>query len=154
MIYCSTRSFKEIFFAGEIVELNFYKHELKIGTHEYVRQKLSIEYSRYAKEMNGNAQILEAIKNDHSGIGYVGAGYLIHGGTKEIKVLKIIGAKGKSAVSPLDSDKIAQDKYLFQRLLFQYFKKSSKQKIQLFIDFEKTADGIAIIKEAGYYPPK
>jgi phosphate transport system substrate-binding protein len=37
--------------------------------------------------MNGNAQILEAIKADHSGIGYVDAGYVIHGGSNGTKVL-------------------------------------------------------------------
>jgi len=39
--------------------------------------------------MNGNAQILEAIKADHLSIGYVGAGYVIQAGNKGIKVLPI-----------------------------------------------------------------
>ena len=66
---------------GKDLPINIYGRQSNSGTHDFVKSKLSIEFSIHAKEMNGNAQILEAIKTDHSGIGYVGAGYVIHGGT-------------------------------------------------------------------------
>ena len=35
------------------------------------------EYSPKVKQMNGTAQIVEAIKQDPNGVGYVGLGYVI-----------------------------------------------------------------------------
>jgi len=132
--------------------VNIYGRQSNSGTHDFVRQKLKISFSPAAKEMNGNAQILEGIKNDHSGIGYVGAGYLIHGGAKGLKVLKIAAAPNERAYSALDSNIIMEGKYIFQRPLFQYFKKQDWEKIKPFIEFEKSSVGQKIIKDAGYYP--
>jgi len=132
--------------------VNIYGRQSNSGTHDFVREKLNIKFSPAAKEMNGNAQILEGIKNDHSGIGYVGAGYLVHGGAKGLKVLKIAAAVNEKAYSALDSVIILQGKYIFQRPLFQYFKKVDWQKIKPFIEFEKSPQGQEIIREAGYYP--
>ncbi len=132
--------------------VNIYGRQSNSGTHDFVKERLNIKFSAAAKEMNGNAQILEGIKNDHSGIGYVGAGYLIHGGAKGLKVLKIAATINEQAYSALDSAIILQGKYIFQRPLFQYFKKADWQKIKQFIEFEKSPQGQKIIRDAGYYP--
>ncbi len=134
--------------------INIYGRQSNSGTHDYVRKKLGIDFSAHAKEMNGNAQILEAIKADNSGIGYVGAGYVIHGGSKGIKVLTIYSGKNNKAISPLDASMIAAGKYFFQRPLFQYYKAGSYEKIKPILDFEKSAAGKKIIQTAGYYPVK
>ena len=60
----------------DICVSNFIR-KVNSGTHDFVIYKLKIDFSTAAKELNDNAQILEGIKNDHSGIDYVGAGYLI-----------------------------------------------------------------------------
>lgn len=132
--------------------INIYGRQSNSGTHDYVKKKLGIDFSPHAKEMNGNAQILEAIKADDSGIGYVGAGYVVHGGNKGIKVLRVYVEKNTKAVSPLDAKMIAAGEYFFQRPLFQYYKSESYPKIKPFLDFEKSKEGKAIIQEAGYYP--
>ena len=49
--------------------INIYGRQSNSGTYEFIKRKLGIEFSPHAKEMNGNAQILEAIKSDISGIG-------------------------------------------------------------------------------------
>jgi phosphate transport system substrate-binding protein len=139
---------------GKDIPINIYGRQSNSGTYEFVKQKLKIEYSNKAKEMNGNAQIIEAIKRDTSGIGYVGAGYVSRGGDVSkhaVKVLKIAAAKGKKAVSPLDENAINNNEYFFQRPLYQFIKKQSSQKVASFIDFEKSEQGIAIIKQSGYY---
>lgn len=132
--------------------VNIYGRQSNSGTHDFIKKKLGIDFTPYAKQMNGNAQILEAIKTDHSGIGYVGAGYILKGGNKGIKVLSIYSKNILPAVSPLDAKMIAADKYYFQRPLFQYFKVISYNKVKPFIDFEKSIDGKKIIEIAGYYP--
>ncbi|NIJ52679.1 PstS family phosphate ABC transporter substrate-binding protein [Dyadobacter arcticus] len=131
--------------------VNIYGRQSNSGTHDFVKKKLKIAFSPHAKEMNGNAQILEAIKQDNSGIGYVGAGYVIHGGSKGLKVLTVYSGED-IAVSPLNSKMIAAGKYFFQRPLFQYYKSNSYDKVKPFLDFEKGQIGQKIIKEAGYYP--
>jgi phosphate transport system substrate-binding protein len=132
--------------------INIYGRQSNSGTHDYIKSKLAIDFSPYAKEMNGNAQIMEAIKADHSGIGYIGAGYFIHGGKDGIKALPIYSVKNTSAVSPLDASKIAAGKYFLQRPLYQFYKSASYQKIKPFLDFENSSEGQKIIKAAGYYP--
>jgi len=132
--------------------INIYGRQSNSGTHDFIKKKLKIDFTPYAKQMNGNAQILEAIKADHSGIGYVGAGYVANGGNKGIKVLLICPEKNQRAVSPLDAAMIAAGKYYFQRPLFQYYKAASYDKIKPFIDFEKSDEGKKIIQSAGYYP--
>lgn len=135
------------------IPINIYGRQSNSGTHDFIKKRLGIEFTPYAKQMSGNAQILEAIRADHSGIGYVGAGYVSNGNNKGLKVLSVFTAN-EHAVSPLDSAMIAVGKYFFQRPLFQYYKESSYSKIRPFIEFEKSIDGMRIIKQAGYYPVK
>ena len=118
--------------------------------------KLGIRFSPDAKEMNGNAQILEAIKADPSGIGYVGAGYVTQpqeGNISEVKVLSI-AAPGQNAYSPLDSTAVFEHRYFFRRHLYQYIHSSALEKAKPFIDYEKSQEGAALIRRAGYYPVK
>lgn len=131
--------------------ITIYGRQSNSGTHDYVKQILNIQFSPYSKQMNGNAQILEAIKADASGIGYVSAGYVLKGNTTGIKVLSIY-TDNANAVSPLSAKAIASGSYYFQRPLFQYYKKSDYQKIKPFLDFEKSTMGAEIIQESGYYP--
>jgi len=139
---------------GKDMPINIYGRQSNSGTHGFIKQKLGIEFTPYAKQMSGNAQILEAIRADHSGIGYVGAGYVAHGGSKGIKVLPVYLTKNEKAISPLDSSMIAAGRYFFQRPLFQYYKTSSYGKIKTFLDFEKADAGKKIIHSSGYYPVK
>lgn len=131
--------------------ITIYGRQSNSGTHDYIKKKMKIDFSPYAKQMNGNAQILEAIRADDSGMGYVGAGYVMHLANKGIKVLSIYEEGGK-AVSPLDAKMIAEGKYYFQRPLFQYYKLGIVLSIKPFIDFERTSTGQRIIRSAGYYP--
>lgn len=134
--------------------ITIYGRQGNSGTHDYVQKKLHIRFSPYAKQLNGNAQILEAIKNDMSGIGYVGAGYVMNerSGAK-IKVLLISGSNG-NAISPLDIEQVNAGAYYFQRPLYQYYRKENYRKVKPFLDFEKTEKGRVIILRSGYYLTK
>lgn len=141
------------FITGKSMPINIYGRQNNSGTHDYVKNRLQIEYSPYAKEMNGNAQIIEAIKADGSGIGYVGAGYVLKGNQHGlIKVLKVKASANEPAISPLDEEAIAAKRYFFQRPLYQYILKKSLDKAKFFLEFEQSQQGAFIIKEAGYYP--
>ncbi|MDX2173625.1 MAG: substrate-binding domain-containing protein [Bacteroidota bacterium] len=131
--------------------INIYGRQSNSGTYDFVKKKLKIQFSPYAKQMNGNAQILEAIKVDNSGIGYVGAGYIMKGYENGIKILTIY-TDYSQATSPLDAEKIAANSYFFQRPLYQYYRTNNYQKIKPFLDFEKSDAGKKIILTSGYYP--
>lgn len=136
--------------------ITIYGRQSNSGTHDYVKEILKIDFSLHARQMNGNAQIIEAIKADDSGIGYVSAGYVLKGSTTGIKVLTVYTDDTK-ATSPLDTKAIASGSYYFQRPLFQYFRKQDFDKIKPFLEFEKSETGAKIIQESGYYlvnPPK
>jgi phosphate transport system substrate-binding protein len=140
--------------SGADMPINIYGRQSNSGTHDFIKKKLNLEFSPYAKQMNGNAQIIEAIKSDRSGIGYVGAGYVSRRPGSGIKVLNIYTGKNQMAISPFDTAMIAAGKYFFQRPLFQYFRKSSYQKIMPLLAFEGSEEGTKIIRLSGYYPVK
>jgi phosphate transport system substrate-binding protein len=134
--------------------VTIYGRQSNSGTYDFVKNILGIKFSLDAREMNGNAQILEAIKADQSGIGYVGAGYVMHrnGSTNDqIKVLKIAHGKDK-AYSPLDSTAVFKHKYYFRRHLYQFIRKGSSREVENFLAFERSAAGAQMIRKAGYYP--
>ena len=133
--------------------INIYGRQSSSGTHSFVKKKLAIEFSTAAKEMTGNAQIIEGVKADRSGIGYVGAGYVAHDphAVQYIKILKIKETKAGAAVSPVDPGAIKQRLYFFQRPLYQYVLSSSWEKVAPFIQFEKGAIGQSVIEAHGYY---
>lgn len=144
------KSWKNV--TGKDVPVNIYGRQSNSGTHSFISKKLKIRFSRDAKEMNGNAQILEGVKMDASGIGYVGAGYILHDGTDQpIKVLKISSKIGEAAISPLDKQAIINHKYYFQRPLYQFIPSASWSKVAAFIAFEKGDAGRKIIQDSGYY---
>lgn len=136
---------------GKNLPINIYGRQSNSGTHSFIQNKLGIKFSPRAKEMNGNAQIMEGIKVDPSGIGYVGAGYLLHSNSREVKALKIKTSPMGLAISPLDHEAINKRQYFFQRPLYQFIPKTSWEKVRPFIEFEKTDKGKEIIRNSGYY---
>ncbi|ACU61856.1 PstS family phosphate ABC transporter substrate-binding protein [Chitinophaga pinensis] len=138
---------------GQSTPVNIYGRQNNSGTYSFVQKKLGIQFSADSKEMNGNAQIIEGIKTDESGIGYVGAGYIMHdsAGEQGVKVLRITDSAEKKAISPLDAQAIAEHRYFFQRPLYQFILSRSWTKAAPFIDFEKSKKGQEIIRNSGYY---
>lgn len=131
--------------------ITIYGRQSNSGTYDFVKTSLGISFSPYAMQMNGNAQIIEALKVDGSGIGYVSAGYVLKGNAKGLKTLSVYHENSK-ANSPLDKMAIASGEYYFQRPLFQYYRKVDYQKIKPFLDFEQSEAGAKIIQQSGYYP--
>src|SRR5690606_1185704 len=133
--------------------VNIYGRQSSSSTHSFVKKKLKIEFSPAAKEMTGNAQIIEGVKADKTGVGYVGAGYVgsdpiaDHG----VKVLKIKGPADSVFYSPLDPYAINNSLYFFQRPLYQFVRATSWHKVKPFIDFEKSDKGRKLIEDHGYY---
>ena len=133
--------------------INIYRRQSSSGTHSFVKKKLKIEFANTAKEMTGNAQIIEGVKADKTGIGYVGAGYVGHdpNSSQSIKILKIKDDKKTLAISPLDQSAINAGTYFFQRPLYQFILAKSWDKVRPFINFERSPAGRLLIEDHGYY---
>ncbi|MGN0019447.1 MAG: PstS family phosphate ABC transporter substrate-binding protein [Sphingobacterium hotanense] len=142
---------------NEIIEvdqpINIYGRQSSSGTHSFIKKKLKIEFSNTAKEMTGNAQIIEGVKADKTGIGYVGAGYVAHdpNSGQKVKILKIRENATAVAYSPLDPDAINNSLYYFQRPLYQFVLAKSWDKVRPFINFERGGIGRKLIEDHGYY---
>ncbi|MEI5986441.1 substrate-binding domain-containing protein [Sphingobacterium sp. PU5-4] len=133
--------------------INIYGRQSSSGTHSFVKKKLKIEFTNAAKEMTGNAQILEGVKADKTGIGYVGAGYVAHdpSASQGVKILKIKDKEELGAISPLDQSAINAGTYFFQRPLYQFILADSWEKVRPFINFERSESGRQLISDHGYY---
>ncbi|MFZ4261989.1 PstS family phosphate ABC transporter substrate-binding protein [Sphingobacterium sp. HJSM2_6] len=133
--------------------INIYGRQSSSGTHSFVKKKLKIEFTNAAKEMTGNAQILEGVKADKTGIGYVGAGYVAHdpSASQGVKVLKIKSDDTLGFISPMNQSAINAGIYFFQRPLYQFVLEKSWDKVRPFINFERSELGKTLIQDHGYY---
>ncbi len=138
---------------GNNLRINIYGRPNNSGTHAWLQKKLGIIFSKHVLEMNGNAQIVQAVKLDNGGIGYVSAGYVLKGHRQTGEGFKImrIAATGQPAYSPLDKQAITTQKYYLLRPLYQYIRRESTNKAQPFIEFIKSPSGQEILLANGYF---
>ncbi|MGB0521324.1 MAG: PstS family phosphate ABC transporter substrate-binding protein [Flammeovirgaceae bacterium] len=143
-------------FGGPDQEISLYGRQGNSGTFTFIQQEiLKADYSLKMKQMNGTAQIIESIKQDKAGIGYVGIGYLL---SKEgelidgVKVLSIKKDQQEDAINPLILTNIKQGIYPIIRPLYQYIDGTPSGKLKDFILFELSDEGQTIIGNNGYFP--
>ena len=134
--------------------ITIYGRQNNSGTHGYLRQRLGIVFSSAAREMNGNAQIIESVKQDITGIGYVGAGYVVQEGKLTGSGYKILKIKNGSAPasSPVQVESVTNGSYPFRRPLYQYIRREAREKAAPLLEFQRSATGAAIIRANGYFP--
>jgi phosphate transport system substrate-binding protein len=145
-------SWKDI--GGFEMEISLYGRQNNSGTYIFFRDNfLKADYSPEAKQMNGNAQIVEGVKADKSAIGYVGLGYVIleDGSiTPGVKILKV--ASDSMAVSPVVRENVISGLYPITRALYQFTNGFPKGRTLDFIRFELSKEGQDLVQEEGYYP--
>lgn len=142
-------NWKEV--GGTDMEITLYGRQSNSGTFVFFRDAvLKGDYSQKMNRMNGNAQIVEAVKQDKSGIGYVGVGYVKN--VAGIVVLKVASHQGSEYASPLNSADVKSGKYPIARPLNQYLNGTPKGAMRDFIMFELSAEGQKIVEEEGFFP--
>lgn len=138
--------------------ISLYGRQSNSGTFIYFREKvLHRDFSPDLKQMNGTAQILEAVRNDPGAIGYVGLGYLtdLHGTLREgIRIIRLSDGHGGPAVSPLEKSAVQKGLYPLTRPLYQYTDGFPEGKLREFMEFEKTTAAESIIEKNGYLLPR
>lgn len=135
---------------GDDMPINLYGRQGNSGTYDFMLEVvLKGEYSPKMRQMNGSAQIGEAVKQDASGIGYVGVGYVK--GVQGIKVLEIALKQGDKYFSPLNSEDVENGNYPIARPLNQYVNGNPKGDTLDFISFELSKEGQKIVEDEGFF---
>ncbi len=137
---------------GRDQKISLYGRQSSSGTFVFFRELvLKGEYSQKMRRMNGNSQIVEAVKNDKTGIGYVGVGYVKN--VKGITVLMVAENPDSDYTSPLNSEDVKTGKYPISRPLNQYLNGEPKGAVKRFIKFELSEKGPKIVEQEGFFPP-
>jgi phosphate transport system substrate-binding protein len=143
------KSWKEV--GGENRSITLYGRQSNSGTYDFFMEfVLKGDYSPKMNQMNGNAQIVEAMKQDLSGIGYVGVGYVRD--TKGVIVVRVAAKVGGYYGSPLNQQDVDTGKYPLIRPLQQYINGMPKPLIRDFLAFELSKEGQEIVKQEGFFP--
>jgi len=135
---------------GSAGAITLYGRQSNSGTYEFLREfVLKGEYSSKMNRMNGNAQIVEAVKNDATGIGYVGVGYTKDG--SGFTVLKIAAKEGAKFETPQDAEAVKSGAYAISRPLNQYFDGAKLSAVKPFIEYELSAEGQKAVEDDGFF---
>lgn len=136
---------------GANMPITLYGRQSNSGTFVFFQEAvLKGDYSQKMNRMNGNAQIVEGIKQDASGIGYVGVGYVKS--ASGITVLKVAANQGAEYASPLSDYDVKSGKYPISRPLNQYINGTPTNAIRDFIEYELGPVGQKIVEEEGFFP--
>lgn len=141
---------------GPDLTISLYGRQSNSGTFIFFRDNvLKGNYSQDMKRMNGNAQIVESIKTDKAGIGYVGVGYAVNENNNEVDGLNIVNVaidEKAAAVSPLKAENVKNGSYPLARPLNQYLDGKPEGALLEFIKYELSDQGQDIVVDEGFYP--
>jgi phosphate transport system substrate-binding protein len=148
-------------FRGEIVNwsevggidgpITLYGRQSNSGTYVSFREiVLEGDYSDNMNRMNGTSQIIEAVKSDPSGIGYVGLGYVKN--SSAVKVVGVAEKEGEEYIFPTNREDVDEGKYPLIRTINQYVNGTPAGAIRDFILYELSAEGQQIVDEMGFIP--
>ena len=141
------RNWKDV--GGPDLPITLYGRQSSSGTFVFVREYLlKGEYAPVMTALQGNAEILEAVRFDRSAIGYVGMAFARDTGIAPV----MIGPPGKT-IDPLSRADVVAGRYPLTRPLYQYVKFSPDSTAALdFVRFELGPEGQKIIENEGYLP--
>lgn len=136
---------------GDNVPVTLYGRQSNSGTFVFFRDAVvKADYSGNMRRMNGNSQIVEAVRADKGGIGYVGVGYVKN--AEGITVLKVAAYDGAPYASPLSADDVKTGRYAIARPLNQYVNGTPTGAAKKFLEFELSPEGQEIVVEQGFFP--
>ncbi|MCL6466380.1 MAG: PstS family phosphate ABC transporter substrate-binding protein [candidate division WOR-3 bacterium] len=134
---------------GPNKKIVLYGRQPNSGTFVFFREEVvKGEYASYMRQMNGNAQIVDAVKNDEGGIGYVGLGYIRN--VEGIRPLAVAKSSQDQYISPLNEADVKSGAYPLTRPLYQYTNGKPKGQVLDFIRFELSPEGQKIVEEEGF----
>lgn len=135
---------------GNDQPITLYGRQPNSGTYDFMKEfVLEGEYSGKMRQMNGNAQIVEAVKQDATGIGYVGIGYAAQ--ASGIHLLKVALKQGGDYIDPSNKANVDNGTYPIARPLNQYVNGTPSGAVKDFLMFELGQAGQQIVVDEGFY---
>jgi phosphate transport system substrate-binding protein len=132
--------------------VTLYGRQSTSGTYQYF-QEVVLSKKNYSVSMNmlqGNSAIVDAVKGDASGIGYVGIGYAKQ--ATGINILTVSKNATSTAYSPLNESAVLNGNYPLARYLFLYTNGAPSADVKSYILWLIDATkGQTIAQEAGFY---
>ena len=138
---------------GNDEQITLYGRQSTSGTYTFFMEDvIKGDYSVEMRNLEGNQAILDAVRQDKSGIGYVGLGYIADENGNKVSGINVIEVSkdNQTYFSPLDKANLAA--YPISRQLFQYFaiKPEKGSALHSFLMFELGSEGQDIVKKAGF----
>ncbi|MBF0478442.1 MAG: PstS family phosphate ABC transporter substrate-binding protein [Candidatus Omnitrophica bacterium] len=134
---------------GNDTPITLYGRQSNSGTYSFILEMVvKGEYAGTMRQMNGNSQIVESVKSDIGGIGYVGAGYLKE--ATGVNVVEMAKKSGEKYYLP-DSENVKTSKYPLSRPLNQYVNGVPTGEAKEFITYELSAAGQKVVEEQGFF---
>ncbi|SDK85341.1 PstS family phosphate ABC transporter substrate-binding protein [Natronincola ferrireducens] len=136
-------------FGGNDAEITLYSRESNSGTYAFFKEFVlhDEEYATHSNLMPSTQAIVEGLKQDVNGIGYVGLAYL----SDEIKGISVAKDENTSAVYP-SLETVMSGDYPVARPLFLYTAGEPIGVIKLYMDFIMGDKGQFIVEDIGFIP--
>lgn len=141
------KNWKEV--GGPDAPITLYSRENSSGTYEFFKEHVlkGKDFAASAQTMPGTAAVLQAVAKDKNGIGYGGAAY--GAGAKHLAIKK---DENSPAIEPSEQT-VLNGTYPIWRYLYIYVNPAvDKGEVAAFLNWIRSNDGQAIVKEVGYYP--
>lgn len=139
-------------FGGAAGGVTVYGRQSNSGTYDYFRETvLNDDYTLRMLNMNGNAQIVEGVRRDPLGIGYVGIGYV----SADDPSIRIVAIEHDGRLNhPSDDQAVPGGTYPIARPLFMFTTTAKLERVRAFFELISSKAGAAIIRREGFLPPR
>lgn len=140
---------------GPDQEISLYGRQSNSGTFVYFRENvLEADYSDDMRRMNGNAQIVEGVRADEAGIGYVGIGYATEDGDERdgLGLVNVAVDENAEYASPLNAENVETGAYPLARPLNNYANGQAEGAVLDYLEFVLSERGQELMVEEGFYP--
>jgi phosphate transport system substrate-binding protein len=130
-------------------KITVYSRENSSGTYEFFKEHVlkGKDFAASAETRPGTAQVLHAVGNDKSGIGYGGAAY--GAGAKHLAIKKDASSP---AIEPSEAT-VMNGTYPIWRHLFIYLNPArDKGEIGDYVKWIRSDEGQVVVKDIGYFP--
>lgn len=129
---------------GPDLPITVYNRDINSGTYGFIWKKLiQDDFAEEGQIVHNNEELLEKVKSDSSGIGYIGLGFITDALGKPVENVWSINVfiEGDQAYTPYEVSQVLEGKYYLTRPLYQYFDENNAEKVMPFINYELSDDG-------------
>ncbi|MGE3174448.1 MAG: PstS family phosphate ABC transporter substrate-binding protein [Planctomycetota bacterium] len=120
------------------------------GTYEYFREAVLGDSGKFrlgTRDMNGSKDVVDLVQHSRTAIGYSGLAYA----TPEVRMVPVVAAPGKPAVSP-SIDTVIDRSYPISRPLYMYTIGEPTGEVKEYLDWIVSDTGQRLLMEQGYPP--